>query len=145
MRIGELARRTGVSTRSLRYYEEQALLSPSRSGTSQRIFSAEHVGLVLTIQELFRCGFCSSVIRGLLPLMHDDGASTAALAREISAAQARLESEKAKIERELDGLDQLRARLGLAPDTHVKDEDREHDPHQIPEAAPPDHRDRRLR
>jgi DNA-binding transcriptional MerR regulator len=31
MRIGELAARTGVSVRALRYYEEQELLAPERT------------------------------------------------------------------------------------------------------------------
>jgi DNA-binding transcriptional MerR regulator len=30
MRVGELSRRTGVSARMLRYYEEQDLLHPER-------------------------------------------------------------------------------------------------------------------
>lgn len=32
MRIGDLAARTGVGIRSLRYYEEQGLLTSTRSG-----------------------------------------------------------------------------------------------------------------
>lgn len=36
MRIGELAERIGVSPRSLRYYEQQGLLSPSRAANGYR-------------------------------------------------------------------------------------------------------------
>ena len=39
MRIGELSKRTGVSSRSLRYYEEQGLLTSSRSDAGQRHYS----------------------------------------------------------------------------------------------------------
>ena len=34
MKIGDLARRTGSTTRQLRYYEEQGLLEPDRSATT---------------------------------------------------------------------------------------------------------------
>ena len=36
MRIGEVAERAGVSTRALRYYEEQGLLESDRTSSGQR-------------------------------------------------------------------------------------------------------------
>ncbi|MFF5160687.1 MerR family transcriptional regulator [Streptomyces sp. NPDC000348] len=36
MRIGELARRTGISARMLRYYEEQGLITPLRGDNGYR-------------------------------------------------------------------------------------------------------------
>ncbi|MFI7132248.1 MerR family DNA-binding transcriptional regulator [Nonomuraea sp. NPDC050153] len=36
MRIGDLAKRTEASVRSLRYYEEQGMLSSQRSASGQR-------------------------------------------------------------------------------------------------------------
>lgn len=39
MRIGELARRTGVSVRALRYYEEQGLLVPARAANGYREYT----------------------------------------------------------------------------------------------------------
>ncbi|MEU6192280.1 MerR family DNA-binding transcriptional regulator [Streptomyces sp. NPDC047061] len=38
MKIGELSHRTGVSTRLLRYYEQQGLLHPSRLPNGYRDF-----------------------------------------------------------------------------------------------------------
>lgn len=75
MRIGELSRRTGVSVRSLRYYEEQGLLSPRRTAGGQREFSEDDVERVICIQKLFASGLCSSKIATLLPCMSSYTAS----------------------------------------------------------------------
>jgi DNA-binding transcriptional MerR regulator len=53
MRIGELSKRTGVSPRSLRYYEEQGLLTSSRSHAGQRHYSDAEVQRVSLIRQLF--------------------------------------------------------------------------------------------
>lgn len=160
MRIGQLSQATGVSRRSLRYYEEQGLLSPRRSDAGQRLFGAEDVERVIRIQHLFAAGFCSRVIHDLLPeIINPDSADPVALAENLEAARRRLEAEKREIDRELEELEALRTQLGLAPgipvglapDTHVRAQDRSHDSHDsdgpapVAPPAPPDHRGRRLR
>ncbi|MDP9792904.1 DNA-binding transcriptional MerR regulator [Catenuloplanes nepalensis] len=67
MRIGELSKRTGASPRSLRYYEEQGLLSSSRSGAGQRNYSDVDVERVALIRQLFDAGMSSRVIASVLP------------------------------------------------------------------------------
>ena len=43
-KVGELARRTGLSVRTLRYYDEIGLLAPSRrSEGGHRLYTAEDV------------------------------------------------------------------------------------------------------
>ena len=59
MRIGELAEKSGVSVRSLRYYEEQSLLHSSRSESGQRLYLAAAVGRVILIQRLYAAGLSS--------------------------------------------------------------------------------------
>jgi DNA-binding transcriptional MerR regulator len=71
MRIGELARRTGVSVRSLRYYEQQGLLVADRTPGGQRDFPERAVDRVIRIQELFAAGLHSGKIAQLLPCMRD--------------------------------------------------------------------------
>lgn len=71
MRIGELARRTGVSERSLRYYEEQGLLSARRTSGGHREYAESAVDTVDRIQCLFSAGLCSSKIADLLPCLRD--------------------------------------------------------------------------
>ncbi|MBP2328470.1 DNA-binding transcriptional MerR regulator [Kibdelosporangium banguiense] len=67
MRIGELSKRTGVSPRSLRYYEEQGLLTSSRSDAGQRHYSDAEVERVSLIRQLFDAGMSSQVIAAVLP------------------------------------------------------------------------------
>lgn len=75
MRIGELAQRTGVSVRSLRYYEEKGLLASTRTGAGQRLYPDRAVDRVVRIQELFAAGLTSTVIAQLLPCIHDEDGS----------------------------------------------------------------------
>ncbi|MBY8876053.1 MerR family transcriptional regulator [Actinacidiphila acidipaludis] len=67
MRIGELATRTGVSVRSLRYYEEQGLLASVRSSSGQRHYTDQEVERVTFIQRLYAAGLSSRTIAALLP------------------------------------------------------------------------------
>jgi DNA-binding transcriptional MerR regulator len=71
MRIGELAKRTGVSERSLRYYEQQGLLVAQRTPGGHREYPELAVDRVIRIQELFAAGLHSRKIAELLPCMRD--------------------------------------------------------------------------
>ncbi|MFJ9782883.1 MerR family transcriptional regulator [Amycolatopsis sp. NPDC101161] len=73
MRIGELSKRTGVSSRSLRYYEAQGLLTSSRSGAGQRHYSEAEVERVSLIRQLFDAGMSSRVIAAVLPCVETPG------------------------------------------------------------------------
>ena len=131
--------------RSLRYYEEQRLLDPQRTAGGQRVYTAEHRALVAKIQELFQAGFCSAVVRELLPALSAPMNDSHELEAAFAAAEARLVSEKQSIEAELSALLSLRAQLGLASDTHVSMDHGEHDSSPAATPASFDHRDRRLR
>ncbi|MEU6237369.1 MerR family transcriptional regulator [Kitasatospora sp. NPDC047058] len=67
MRIGELARLTGVSTRLLRYYEEQGLLRPERSAAGYREYGEDAQVRVRQIRGLLAAGLSTRVIAELLP------------------------------------------------------------------------------
>ncbi|MEL6062727.1 MULTISPECIES: MerR family transcriptional regulator [unclassified Methylobacterium] len=75
MRIGELTRRTGVSIRLLRYYEEQDLLHPERSSSGYREYVEADVTRVRRIQALLAAGMGTRRIARLLPCLvqHEDG------------------------------------------------------------------------
>lgn len=96
MRIGELARRTGVSERSLRYYEQQGLLAADRTPGGQREYPERAVDRVIRIQELFAAGLHSKKIARLLPCMRDaDGGpseiATPQLVADLTAERDRID------------------------------------------------------
>lgn len=72
MRIGELARRTGVSERALRYYEEQGLLTPERRPSGYRVYSDDDVSAVRRIRILLAAGLSTAQILEVLPCIVDD-------------------------------------------------------------------------
>jgi DNA-binding transcriptional MerR regulator len=57
MRIGELAERAGVSTRALRYYEQQGLISARRASNGYRDYDESDLRLVTEIRTLLAAGF----------------------------------------------------------------------------------------
>ena len=67
MQIGELASRSAVSTRTLRYYEEQGLLTPSRDANGYRRYSVADVLTVRQVRAFLRAGLSTSTIAELLP------------------------------------------------------------------------------
>jgi DNA-binding transcriptional MerR regulator len=69
MRIGELAERTGVHRRLLRYYEEQQLITPSRALNGYREYNESHVHVVLQIKGLLDAGLPTRIIQQLLPCL----------------------------------------------------------------------------
>ncbi len=73
MRIGTLARRTGVSERLLRYYEEQGLLHPSRLPSGYREYGESDVDTVRQIRTLLAAGLNTVVIAQVLPCVREDG------------------------------------------------------------------------
>ncbi|MFF9687259.1 MerR family transcriptional regulator [Streptomyces sp. NPDC014623] len=102
MRIGELARRTGVSERSLRYYETQGLLAADRTPGGHRDYPEGAVDRVIRIQEFYAAGLCSSKIAELLPCVRDadGGPSETATPRLVSD----LAAERDRIDRKIDEL-----------------------------------------
>jgi DNA-binding transcriptional MerR regulator len=69
MRIGELAERTGVSRRLLRYYEEQGLIKPSRALNGYREYGESHVDVARQITGLLDAGLPTRIIEQLLPCL----------------------------------------------------------------------------
>jgi DNA-binding transcriptional MerR regulator len=73
VRIGELARKAGVSVRLLRYYEEQGLLASQRTSGGHRDYAADTPVAVGRIRALLAAGLPTKVIRDLMPCFVGDG------------------------------------------------------------------------
>ncbi|MFD0417688.1 MerR family transcriptional regulator [Streptomyces sp. NPDC127108] len=84
MFIGELSRRTSVSTRGLRYYEQQGLLRPRRRASGYREFDESDVATVRRIRILLDAGLNTDLIREVLPCMTDEGAILAPTCEEMA-------------------------------------------------------------
>ncbi|MFI6106069.1 MerR family transcriptional regulator [Streptomyces sp. NPDC051310] len=120
MRIGELARRTGVSERSLRYYETQGLLTAERTPGGQRIYGDWAVDRVIRIQALYAAGLHSRKIAQLLPCMRDtDGGpseiATARLVADLTAERDRIDRTITDLLRSREVLDEAIATASGAP------------------------------
>jgi DNA-binding transcriptional MerR regulator len=67
MLIGELGRRAKVSTRAIRYYDSEGLLSARRGANGYREFDELDVVAVEHIRKLLQAGLTTKTIREILP------------------------------------------------------------------------------
>jgi DNA-binding transcriptional MerR regulator len=70
MRIGELARRSGTSARSIRYYEQQGLMVARRHANGYRDYDEAHLRLVREIRSLLVNGLDLEEIRPFVDCLH---------------------------------------------------------------------------
>ena len=106
MKIGELARSTGASVRSLRYYEQRRLLLARRTPGGQRIYERNAVERVMLIKELFAAGLSSDGVVQLLPCI-DSGRATSAMVERLVCERARIDAEVSRLAATRDRLDQI--------------------------------------
>jgi DNA-binding transcriptional MerR regulator len=106
VRIGEAAKRAGVSIRALRYYEEQGLLTSDRSPGGQREYAEEAVDRVRFFQQLYAAGLPSRRIAELLPCI-DTGTTNNEQRAMLAAERARIQQRVAELNIALARLDEL--------------------------------------
>jgi DNA-binding transcriptional MerR regulator len=108
MQIRDLARRAGVTTRTLRYYEEKGLLDPERLPNGYRRYTDHHVETVRRIRFLLAAGINTDMAREVLPCMLDDGGFLAPTCQELVID---FERERERIDRQIAELESARASL----------------------------------
>jgi DNA-binding transcriptional MerR regulator len=96
--IGEVVKRTGLSERSLRYYEQFGLITPARTEAGRRVYGAGDLTTLHHITILKRAGFPLKRIRELFARPDFDGG--AIIAAQIMA----LEAERSAIDTAIDAL-----------------------------------------
>jgi len=121
MQIGEVAERTGLTQRTLRFYEEKGLLAPpSRLEGGFRLYSEDDVQRIEHIVQLKQLlGFSLADIKQMLEAeevlaeirmlnRQDDGA--AAKLDRVRQAVAVIEEQEALINRKIERMEAMRAR-----------------------------------
>jgi DNA-binding transcriptional MerR regulator len=106
MRIGDVARRAGVSTRALRYYEEQGLLTSVRTTSGQRTYAEAAVERVQLIQQFFAAGLPSRTILTLLPCV-DSGQSSPEVFELLQSERDRITTAMSDLAAARDALDRM--------------------------------------
>jgi DNA-binding transcriptional MerR regulator len=104
MRIGELAKRTGLATSRIRFYEKSGLIGGvERQGNGFREYGPESLWMLEIIASAQSVGFSLDEIRSLLPDAQDNWQHDALLeslqrkVAEIEGLQKRLEQNKAQL------------------------------------------------
>ena len=104
MQIGELAKQSGLTVSSIRFYEAQGLISVSRRANGYRAYSAEALVALNIIASARDAGFTLAEIRRLMPgdlSRCRDGALLGALRKrvdDIKAIEKRLAQTRSQIE-----------------------------------------------
>ena len=100
MNIGEVADRSGLPPKTIRYYEDIGLIVPDRQGNGYRDYGADDVHKLQFVQRARGLGFSVEDCRALLSLYEDEGRASA----DVKAiAEKHLQEIETKIE-ELKGL-----------------------------------------
>jgi DNA-binding transcriptional MerR regulator len=116
MRIGELGRRAGVSTRALRHYEELGLLPARRRANGYRDYDERDLRVVAEIRSLVDLGFALEETRPFVECLRA-GHATGASCPDSRAVQRRKVAEVDDWLTRLHAVrDQLVAQLGEAPE-----------------------------
>src|SRR5262245_47227835 len=71
LKIGELARRAGVTAKALRFYERKGVLPQARRAPNgYRLYGAEVVALLLFIRQASRLGLTLAEIKDIVAIRH---------------------------------------------------------------------------
>ncbi len=114
--IGELSREFGITLRSIRFYEDQGLIQPTRLGTT-RIFSRRDRGRLALICRGKRLGFSLKTIKTFLDLYDVGDQQVEQMRFLLAKAQER---QKALEQQRVDLEQTLRELQGITADIKVR-------------------------
>ncbi|MBU2978977.1 MerR family DNA-binding transcriptional regulator [Alteromonas sp. C1M14] len=110
--IGELAREFDITPRSIRFYEEQSLLSPRRTGQNRIYNNKDHVRLKLILRGK-RLGFSLAEIKNLFELYDsnpDSAMQLEAMLTMTAQKRAHLHQQLEDIQMLMNELDEVESR-----------------------------------
>ena len=91
--VGDLARRVGVTVRTVQYYDQQGLLAPSAKGpNNQRLYSEEDAALLYNILTLKYLGQSLTAIKDHRAAMDDRGNLKSLVVSQIQAVEDDLQT-----------------------------------------------------
>ena len=109
--ISDLARELDITTRAIRFYEEQGLLSPERRG-QERIYSPrDKVSLKLILRGK-RIGFSLAECRELIELYDPDPSSDNQ--KQLNTMLEKIAERRAQLEQQLLDIEQMQLELDTA-------------------------------
>jgi len=122
--ISDLARELDVTTRTIRFYEEQGMLSPTRRGQERIYTSKDRVALKLILRGK-RLGFSLAECKGLIELYDPQGDNR----YQLNIMLEKIAERRQQLEQQLLDIQQMQLELDTA-------EERCHTAlREIPEAA----------
>jgi DNA-binding transcriptional MerR regulator len=107
--IGEVRRRTQMTNRAIRFYEDKALISSGRDGHGRRLYSPQTVERLVYIGLARQAGLSISEIRDLLRLGDENGEQARA-----SRTQDLYRGRLADLQAQWAGVEQSAHALGLS-------------------------------
>ena len=114
-KVGELAKRTGLTVRTLHYYDEIGLLSPSHhTETGHRLYAPGDVARLQQIMSLRQLGFSLEEVRDCLK--RDDFSPQHVIRLHLARLREQIELQR----RLCDRLEALAARLSAAEEVSVE-------------------------
>ncbi|MEX2985746.1 MerR family transcriptional regulator [Streptomyces sp. C36] len=111
MRIGELAKMTGTTSRALRHYEQAGLISSERALNSYRIYDERAVVRVRNIRYLLAAGLTLDDVQVFLPCLDGDMAAAPPSDKGLRVALERLAVLNERIAAQTAARDRLEAAL----------------------------------
>lgn len=105
--IGELAREFDITTRSIRFYEDQGLLTPSRQGQTRLYTNKDRVRLKLILRGK-RLGFSLAETKRLFDLYDLENSS----ARQLQTIFELIDEKRASLHQQLEDIKVILVELG---------------------------------
>lgn len=105
MNISDVAKKTGLTSKAIRFYEEKGLVTPPlRSENGYRSYTQSHIDELTLLRQARQVGFNLEECKELVHLFNDPG-------RRSADVKARTLQKVAEIERHIVELNDMRAQL----------------------------------
>ena len=107
MNIGDIAKRTGLPAKTIRYYEEIGLVTPHREANGYRVFDDKDTHRLTFLARARALGFPIEECRTLLALYKDDSRASADVKRIAQDHLAQIEDKIQQLQSMRDTLTHL--------------------------------------